>query len=1189
MNLTYTAEFAMKGSTKISRLFFYLIFSIALAFAIGFSIFWILHEIREYRQKAETFYSNYVSVNKDTLRREVNSLVHYLEYRKSNLKSEIKKDVRDRVIEINSAVAGIYEKYRGHLTDSEIKNIIKDFLKNFGHNDDQSYFFLIDLTSQGEAPAVSILGKSGEAAIHELGGRKCISELIRVGRESGEGFVEFECQKPGQAGAFQKIAFIKLFEPYKLLIGSGEYLDDGEKNLQKEMVEWLNELHHGDESYIAAFTFEGVNLAFYKKEELGQKQAISTGPDMGKLVEQGVRLSKTPGGGFVEYTSTPRPDGKPDSRIFFFMGVPDWHWAIGKGISLDDAESFVAARESEFSESVKTSVAYILVVFLVMGSVLVGILALIFRRINAGFQAFSSFFDRASEESIIIDPGKLDFAEFRSLAVSANRMVAQRRKAEEAVRSSETRYRAIVEDQTELICRFLPDGCIIFVNDAFCRFFGKARKDLLLGNLLAYFHEPDVSELQAHICFLTPENPVATLEYRAIREGGKVRWLQWTDRAIFDQYEKIIEYQGVGRDITEQKRAERALFESERRFREMLEKVRLAAIIMDTECNILFCNDFLLEISGWTKDEVIGRNWFDVFIPDESKEHMEVLYREKMPADEFPGFHESEILTRSGERRLIAWNNTPVRNDEGKVVGGTSIGEDITERRLAEAERIRLVTAIEQSAEAVLIADTNWNICYVNPAFERISGYSKNELLGRASSIIGSAKYDSFFFGNMRESLSRGDVWSGRITSTRKDETTYEAEVTASPVRDKSGTIINFVSIHRDITHEIKLERDLRQAQKMEAIGTLAGGIAHDFNNILTAIIGYTEMAQFKAPEGSLLRPNLEQVLKASARAKDLVKQILTFSTQTEQERKPVQLSPTIREALKLLRSSLPTTVEIRQDIDGVSDDDVVMADPTQIHQVLMNLCTNSAHAMRAHGGMLCVGLSEVENVSIAGCPDIKTGKYMKLMVSDNGHGMDPATVERIFDPYFTTKKPGEGTGMGLAVVQGIIKNLGGSISVYSEPGVGTTFSVYLPKTGEIVTPAVEIMETLPHGKERILFVDDECELAELGKEMLETVGYLVTTQTSSIKALEAFREHPDDFDLVITDMTMPALTGLELSKELLNIRPKLPIIMCTGFSDALLGDQHKSEGICEILMKPYAINHLAKTIREVLARHVHS
>ncbi len=1176
----------MKGSTKISRLFFYLIFSIALAFAIGFSTFWTLHEVQEYKEQARAFYSNYISVSQTNLKREVQSFIHYIEYRKSNLRSGIKKEIRDSVIDVNTSVGEIYEKYRGHLPDSEIKNIIKDFLKNFRHRDEQGYFFLIDMAGQSESPAVSILGKSGEAAIQDLGGRKCIDELIRVGRESGEGFAEHECPKPGaKGGQFQKITFVKLFEPYKWLIGSGEYLDDEEKNLQREILEWLNELHYGNESYIAAFSFEGVNLAFYKKEEVGRKRVDYGDPDGIKLVEQGVRLSKTPEGGFVEYVSPLGADGKPERKIFFFLGVPDWQWAIGTGVSLDDADSYIAAKESELSESVTTAVVYILIVFLVMGSVLVGILALIFRRINAGFHAFSSFFDRAAEESILIDPGKLDFAEFRSLALSANRMVAQRRKAEEAVRSSETRYRAIVEDQTELICRFLPDGCIIFINDAFCRFFGKSRKDVLLGNLLTYFHEPDISELQAHICFLTPENPVATLEYRAISEEGKVRWLQWTDRAIFDQYNKIIEYQGVGRDITEQKRAERALFESERRFREMLEKVRLAAIIMDTECNILFCNDFLLEISGWTKDEVLARNWFDVFIPDEGKEHLEILYREKMPADEFPGYHESEILTRSGERRLIAWNNTPVRNDEGKVVGGTSIGEDITERRQAEAERIRLVTAIEQSAEAVLIADTNWSICYVNPAFERISGYSKGELIGQASSIIGSAKHDSFFFGNMRESLSRGDVWSGRITSARKNETTYEAEVTASPVRDKSGTIINFVSIHRDITHEIKLERDLRQAQKMEAIGTLAGGIAHDFNNILTAIIGYTEMAQFKIPEGNALRPNLEQVLKASARAKDLVKQILTFSTQTEQERKPVQLSPTIREALKLLRSSLPTTIEILQDIDSVSDDDVVLADPTQLHQVLMNLCTNSAHAMRAHGGKLCVGLSEVEGRSVSGCPDIKTGKYMKLMVSDNGHGMGAATLERIFDPYFTTKKAGEGTGMGLAVVQGIVKNLGGSISVYSEPGVGTTFSVYLPKTGEVATPPVEVIETLPHGNERILFVDDECELAELGKEMLETVGYLVTTQTSSIKALETFREHPDDFDLVITDMTMPALTGLELSRELLSIRPRLPIIMCTGFSDALLGDQHKSEGICEILMKPYAINHLARTIREVLTR----
>jgi signal transduction histidine kinase/ActR/RegA family two-component response regulator len=381
-----------------------------------------------------------------------------------------------------------------------------------------------------------------------------------------------------------------------------------------------------------------------------------------------------------------------------------------------------------------------------------------------------------------------------------------------------------------------------------------------------------------------------------------------------------------------------------------------------------------------------------------------------------------------------------------------------------------------------------------------------------------------------------------------------------------------------------KLQAQLQQAQKMQAIGTMAGGIAHDFNNILFPIVGYTEMAMGDLPEDSLTRSNLEEVLKAADRAKGLVQQILTFSRQREQERKPLKIQPVIKEALTLIRASLPTTIEISQNIDKGCG--AILADPIQIHQVMMNLCTNAYHAMREKGGVLGVTLTEVEidSCDLGSNMDLKPGPYLRLTVSDTGHGMERAEMERIFEPYFTTKSPGEGAGMGLAVVHGVARSHGGYITVYSEPGKGAAFHVYLPRIDGIgIAPVPVSSEPAPNGTERILFTDDEKQIVDMVQQMLERLGYHVTARTSSVEALKAFRTQPDKFDLVITDQTMPNMTGAKLAQKIMGIRPDIPIILCTGFSEVIAEEKAKAMGFRDFVMKPIVKTDIAKIIRRVL------
>jgi PAS domain S-box-containing protein len=443
-----------------------------------------------------------------------------------------------------------------------------------------------------------------------------------------------------------------------------------------------------------------------------------------------------------------------------------------------------------------------------------------------------------------------------------------------------------------------------------------------------------------------------------------------------------------------------------------------------------------------------------------------------------------------------------------------------------------------------------------------------------------------------REKSEAADPYRSRtleLEQYRKDGTTIWSEVTASFLRNPSGEVVAILGASRDISEKKlaeqekqNLETRLQQAHKMEAIGTLAGGIAHDFNNILTAVLGYTELALDDAEDGGLLHNNLQEVIVAGNRAKDLVKQILAFSRQAEQELRPVQVELIVKESIKLLRASLPSTVEIDQDIQSHS---ATLTDPTQIHQVVMNLCTNADHAMRDTGGTLTISLSTVavDSEFEARRLGINTGEYLCLRVGDTGYGMPAEVMARIFDPFFTTKEPDKGTGMGLSVVHGIIKSHCGAITVQSEVNIGTTFKVLLPIIRSQVNPSADSGGGLPTGNERILFVDDEKTLVDLGQQMLERLGYSVECRTSSIEALELFKTRPDQFDLVITDMTMPNMTGEKLAASLMTIRSDIPVILCTGFSEQISEEKAKKMGIRKYIFKPMVMNKLAQTVREVL------
>ncbi|MBU0463079.1 MAG: response regulator [Proteobacteria bacterium] len=535
-----------------------------------------------------------------------------------------------------------------------------------------------------------------------------------------------------------------------------------------------------------------------------------------------------------------------------------------------------------------------------------------------------------------------------------------------------------------------------------------------------------------------------------------------------------------------------------------------------------------------------------------------------------------------------------LRERDDEITSKTNaLKTEISERKHTEQALIKSEQSFRNLfnsiTDLIYTQDLDGRFASVNPAMNKLFGYDMDEFIGHRAADFMEPELQSGFDSRYLEVIKKHRHHEGIACYFKKNREKIYIEYKSSLVKPYDAE--PYISgIGRDVTEKVlsekkikKLQKQLAQTQKMESIGTLAGGIAHDFNNILFPIVGYTEMLLEDVPEDSPFKDSLHNIYTSALRAKSLVKQILTFSRQDSNELTLMKVQPIIKEALKLIRSTIPTTIEIIQDINP--DCGVIKADPTQIHQIVMNLSTNAYHAMEDTGGELKVSFREVElgEYDII-TPDMTPGVYVCLTVADTGKGMDKNLTDKIFDPFFTTKAIGKGTGMGLSVVHGIVTAMGGAIHVYSEPGKGTEFHVYLPIEMSLSKKQVtHSTAPIQGGTEHILFVDDEEAILQMERLMLERLGYQVTSRTISLEALEAFRANPDKFDLIITDMAMPNMPGDKLSAELTKIRPDIPILLCTGFSEAMSEEKAASLGIKGFLMKPIVMKDLAQKIREVL------
>ncbi len=810
-------------------------------------------------------------------------------------------------------------------------------------------------------------------------------------------------------------------------------------------------------------------------------------------------------------------------------------------------------------------------------------------------------------------------------------MALHRRVMEQQLEESESRYRTLLEALPQRIFYKTCDSVYISCNERYARDFDITAHEIA-GKTDEDFFPPEMAQAY-RVC---DEQVLASGETNTIEEKYTIRgedlWVQTVKTPVRDEEGNVRGLLGMSWDISLRKRAEEELERyrddleervrektaelqrtnrrleqeiaerkrAELELREREKQYRLVADQVSDNIWILRLSDLKMEYSSPSVEKILGYRPEEMLnlpterlLPPESRELISRIIEEEVLNEGESGLEpdrarvfELEQIRKDGQRAWTEITASFLRDEEGKPDRVLGVTRDVTERKRAEEalraseEKYRLV--VENTIDGVFIAQDGV-MKFANPVVSAITGYGPEELARVPFSQIMHPEDRERAMDVHRKRLAGEELaaaYTFRVIAKGGEQKWVEVGGTSITWEGRPATL----SFVRDITERKNLESQLRETQKMEAIGTLAGGIAHDFNNILQIILGYTELARQETFEDDSLQAILREVINAGKRGRDLAGKILTFSRHADQEAKNVELVSIVREALQFLRASLPTTIQLREDLRVESG--MVSGDPTGIYQILINLCTNAGHAMIEHGGELVVGLSQQDLDADAAAlfPELKPGAYLTLTVSDTGHGMDSSTRNRIFEPFFTTKGQGEGTGMGLSVVHGIVKAHGGAIRVESEVGEGTTFLVLLPELEGVATSSVEEQPTGEVRPARVLFVDDEKSLVKLHGQMLRRLGHEVTALTNSQEALESFRQTPQDFDLVITDMTMPGLTGTDMAKEMLRIRPEIPILLCTGFSESVDLEKAREIGIRDMLMKPTMKGELEKAIQQALA-----
>lgn len=757
--------------------------------------------------------------------------------------------------------------------------------------------------------------------------------------------------------------------------------------------------------------------------------------------------------------------------------------------------------------------------------------------------------------------------------IAVGQDITERKKTEQKLQY----FQKAVEDSSDAIGLSDPEGIHYYQNKAFTNLFGYTLEETAQGQGPMKIYRDE--NIACNVFETIMNGNTFSGEVEMLAKNGQILHINLNAYPIKENGDKVVGLVGIHTDITNRKQAEQEILNLNQQIEYILGATNTGLDIIDPDFNIRYIDPQWKKVYG----DTTGRKCYQYFMDRDEVcpgcGIVKALNTKTIAVTE-------EVLPKENNRPIQV-TTIPFKDSNGQWLVA-EVNVDITERKKAEKKLKDSYKTLQKILDSmpfgVITIGTDKIIRRANRAAVKMAGYnSTDELIDQlCHTTLCPAQKNKCPILDMNQQVNQSEK-----TLVTKDGTKIPILKSVIPINIDGEDVlleafINISDLKKERLQKEKLEAQLRQTQKMEALGTLAGGIAHDFNNILGALIGYTGLAQSDVPEGTLAHQNLQEALIAANRAKELVKQILTFSRKDKTELIPVQINSTITEALKMLRSTLPATIEIRQNIDS---DSTILADETQIHQVIVNLCTNAVHAMEDSNGTLEVKLNNVNiyKNTTTKYGILKQGKYVRLSIKDTGCGINKETQDRIFEPFYTTKEPGKGTGLGLSVIHGIVKSHKGMITIDSKPGQGTTFKIYFPSVTDTEITEDNEQKVIFGNSEHILFIDDEKPIVDMAEQMLQKLGYKVTTETSSTEALKLFQQQPDKFDLVITDQIMPELKGLQLAQKILNIRPDIPIILCTGYSEEVDLQEAKSIGVKQFVFKPLTKEEISRIIHTIL------
>jgi len=765
--------------------------------------------------------------------------------------------------------------------------------------------------------------------------------------------------------------------------------------------------------------------------------------------------------------------------------------------------------------------------------------------------------------------------------------ITERKRADEAVRESEERFRMVFENIFDGISIYVEDPNpskrrLVECNNQYAVMAGRTREELLkLGNTLGLQRTIIDTVNDKNFESRTPGSGYVG-SFSWIRPDGKDNTIEYTGMPII--WRGKLHSISIDRDITERKQAEQALTYERNLVKSLMDNTPDHIYFKDKESRFLRINNAQARQLGLDDPAlVVGKTDFDFF----TEEHARVAFEDEQMIMKsgiaLIDFEEKESWP-DGRVTWVSTTKVPLKDAQGEIMGTFGISRNITERKRAEQEQQRLITAFEQTAEAILVTDSQGIIQYVNPAFERITGFSREEAIGRNPRILKSGQQNAGYYEELWKTISTGGKWLGTFINKKKDGTLFTDETSISPVVNENGEIINYVGVKRDITSELSLQSQLIQAQKLESIGTLASGISHDFNNILGIIMGHTSLLVRMREDPTMHSEGVAAIMKAAQRGAALVKQLMLFARKTQPLLESVKINDIIGEITKLLQETFSKTITISSSLQR--DLPAIIADSGQIHQVLLNLLVNARDAMPDRG-MISITTKAVEREAvIARFPNAAARQYVKIEVADTGTGMDEATLQRIFEPFFTTKGIGKGTGLGLAVVFGIVKHHSGFIDVRSALGKGTCFTVYLPvpeRAGVEATAAKKGLEEIPGGTETILLIEDEEALMTLAKSILVSRGYTVLTAGDGMQGVEIYRSRQKEIAVILSDIGLPKLSGNDVFKKIRQINPEAKVIFASGFFDPEMKSEMFKAGLKNFIQKPYMQDEVLLKIRETI------